>query len=309
MRVRSSILDSESERQLFAAISGSWEPKYRLYPQVPFTNLVELDDRALSAAELSFLHKSSVDFALAQQDGTPLLGIEFDGIAHGISTRGQYRPGVPLPSDRGRAWKLGLKLKVAEAAGFPFVVMSYDEKAILEEATHLTITHGIVGSFLARVASQKRIAELVEEEADTLAHLSPDERHEHIQDMVIAAELDSDYDWNPVFRRSIELSEALREASPMATIGHSYDQDPPRPEHCDPMEDDCDVDTFERWWTSVRRHGVTCTITTPDWALSRTVWVRNFEGTGVTPFGWMDELSELVTIPEALRHLAAGTVP
>lgn len=309
MRVRSSILDSESEKQLFSAISGSWEPQYRLYPQVPFTNLVELDERALAAAELSFLHKSSVDFALAQRDGSPLLGIEFDGIAHGISTRGQYRPGVMLPSDRGRAWKLALKLKVAAAAQFPFVVISYEEKAILEEATQLTIAHGIVGSFLARIATQQRVAELVEEVADTLAQLSPDDRQAQLQDMVLAAELDADYEWNPIFRRSIELSGALRDASPMTTIAYSYDQDPPRPERCEPMEDDCDVDTLERWWASIRRHGVTCTITTPDWTLSRTVWVRNFEGTGVTPFGWMDELSEVVTIPEALRHLAGGTVP
>src|ERR1043166_5671135 len=69
--------------------------------------------------------------------GGPLLAIEFDGLGHGFSRHGRYFQRVPTPRDKRRAWKLNLKARVANEAAFPFVILSYDEKEVLEEVTRL----------------------------------------------------------------------------------------------------------------------------------------------------------------------------
>jgi hypothetical protein len=40
MLPRKTIFDSPSEQELYEAISGAWEPEYRLYPHIPFANLI-----------------------------------------------------------------------------------------------------------------------------------------------------------------------------------------------------------------------------------------------------------------------------
>jgi hypothetical protein len=142
---RDTIFDSASERELFRAISGSWEPHYHVYPHVPFANLIDLDPHLLAAEELSFLHKTTVDYVLVEGEGKPRLAIEFDGMGQGISRHGRYIQKVATKRDPNRGWKLDLKVRTAKSCGFPFLVMSYDEKAVVDEETNITVLHGIVG--------------------------------------------------------------------------------------------------------------------------------------------------------------------
>jgi hypothetical protein len=111
---RESIFDSTSEKELFQAISGSWEPHYHVYPHVPFANLIDLDPHLLAAEELSFLHKTTVDYVLVEGEGKPRLAIEFDGMGHGISRHGRYIQKLPSKRDPKRGWMLDLKVRVAK---------------------------------------------------------------------------------------------------------------------------------------------------------------------------------------------------
>jgi hypothetical protein len=55
----------------------------------------------------------------------------------------------------------------------------------------------------------------------------------------------------------------------------------------------------------MERIGCEHRLKTPRGEIARTVWVRNFEGSGVTPFGFLQELAELVTCKAAISELQA----
>jgi hypothetical protein len=304
---RESIFDSASEKELFLAISGSWEPRYHVYPHVPFANLIDVDPHLLSAEELSFLHKTTVDYVLVEGEGRPRLAIEFDGMGHGISRHGRYIQKVASKRDPKRGWKLDLKVRVAKSSRFPFLVMSYDEKAIVDEETDLTVLHGIVGQFVAGLHIVPRVQELIAEQQNELDEMTEAERDEAIQDMVIAAEIDADMDYNPVCRRAAELSTILSNEYGVSGYSFSYVEDSPRPAHCNAWEPDFDPVALKTWWDNMDRIGCEHRLNTSRGEISRTVWVRNFEGSGVTPFGFLQELAELVTCKAAIAELQAGS--
>lgn len=303
---RDSIFDSSSEKELFQAISGSWEPRYHVYPHVPFANLIDLDPHLLSAEELSFLHRTTVDYVLVEGEGRPLLAIEFDGIGHGISRNGRYIQKVVSKRDPQRGWKLDLKVRVAKSIAFAFVVVSYDEKAVVDEETNVTIMHGIIGQFLASRQIVPRIKELIAEQQDQLDEMTEAEQNEAIQDMVFAVEIDADMEYNPVCRRAAELSTILSNRYGVSGHSFSYLEDPPRPANCYPHEPDYDEAKFHKWWHNMDRIGCEHRLKLPSGEFARTVWVRNFEGSGVTPFGLLQELAELVTGRAAIAELSGN---
>jgi hypothetical protein len=301
MKPRSTIFDSQCEHELFSAIRGSWEPTYRVYPHVPFENLVDLDPQHLTVPELAFLHKTTVDYALTTADDRPLLGIEFDGLGHGYTTDGVYRQ-VVRSKDRLREWKLSLKARVANAAHFPFVILSYDEKVIIEEPTNLTVAHAIIGQFLADSHTTDRFHELHGDAKEWLDALPEDEQAEHIQDLLTTAEVETTLDWNPVAKRAGELLVELLHVDPKVSWGCSYLEDPPRPATTLPWQPGFDMGACLRWWRSIQRWGIRYTIRTSRGAITRDVWVRNF-GDSFSPFGFLDEVAQLVTTQAALDFL------
>jgi hypothetical protein len=304
VKPRATIFDSKSEREVFQAIAGSWEPTYRVYPHVPYANLIELDQHKLDAVELTFLHKTTVDFVLTGCIGEPMLGIEFDGLGKGYSRDGEYVGFVETARDRSRPWKLGLKTSVANEAGFPFIVVSYDEKAEVDPDKDLIILHGIIGSFLSSTHLGPRLAELVRENEDELEDMSSHDAHDKIQDMVIAAEIDLDMEWNPISRRAVELQSELHRIDPSARWGYSYLELPPRPAACSPWLADFRADAFRAWWDSIERVGCEYRVTTRSGAVTRAVWVRNYQGLYLTPFGMLEELAQVVALNEAIAALA-----
>jgi hypothetical protein len=268
---------------------------------VPFENLIELDPQRLTGPEIAFLHKTTVDYALTTADDRPLLGIEFDGLGHGYTTDAGYHQVVPS-KDRSREWKLSLKARVANAAYFPFLIISYDEKRVLEEETNLTVAHAIIGEFLANSHTTDRLHELYADAKEWLDALPEDEQTEHIQDLLTGAEVEMSLEWNPVARRASELAFELWKLDPKASSGYSYLDDPPRPASALPWEPGFDPDAFRRWWCSRDRLGLRYTVETSRGPIIRDVWVRNF-GDTFSPHGFLDEVAQLVTTQAALDFL------
>lgn len=90
MSVRKTIFGSASEMELFRSIKETWHPRLRVYPQVPFCQVFDLDDLGLSKSQVNYLRMTSIDYTVCNHAGSPLLCIEFDGMGHGFSKDGKY---------------------------------------------------------------------------------------------------------------------------------------------------------------------------------------------------------------------------
>ncbi|MGI8422913.1 MAG: hypothetical protein ACR2NO_02140 [Chloroflexota bacterium] len=211
MQPRSSIFDSRNERELFHAVSGTWEPGHRLYPHIPFTNLIDVDPQMFDAAELSFLHKTTVDYVLTTAEGQLLWAIEFDGLGHGARRHGRYVQRVQSRQEPNRAWKLDLKCRAADEAGFSLAIVSYEEKEIIDPEVNLILAHGMIGGFLAHGYASRRMQELFEADRETIEALPAEERDEYVADYImISATVEADLTLNPLCKRAGELERACR---------------------------------------------------------------------------------------------------
>jgi hypothetical protein len=293
-----------NERELYNCLHGGWEPNFKLFPHLPFENLIDLDYGRLDAVELNYLHKTTVDFVLVTSEGRPLLGIEFDGMGHGFSKDGQYHQLRPS-SDKNRSWKLSLKARVAYQAAFPFTIVSYDEKAIVDEDSQLTIVHGIIGAFLARSYAQARMQELYAENEEFIEDLSPVERYEYVQDyVVISAEVEADFAFNPIVKKAGEYQKATMALMPIISWSEYYPQND-RPPNTDPLAPDFDMASLSNWMDNRPKEGATITITTMFGVIERTAWVRNVDTPGTTPLSLAREIGQLLAWRDALQLVRA----
>jgi hypothetical protein len=159
LRLRSTVFDSASERMIFRALDSRWSPRLRLYPSLPLSKIVELEQAdGLPANERRFFYATNVDYTFCEPTGRPVMSIEFDGIGGGFSRDGTYFPKRQTP-DPNRKWKLDFKLRVARSVGFPFGVVSSEETEELGPGVSLTVLDSVIGRCLAR----RREAEIIEE--------------------------------------------------------------------------------------------------------------------------------------------------
>src|SRR5688500_17630951 len=97
MGVKASVFASKAEQENFYKLSRHWGKKWHLHHNLPFLNLFDIEnvfetDRfdkktrlVLSEVEKARLKKTSVDYALCDQNDTPLLCVEFDGLNDGFN--------------------------------------------------------------------------------------------------------------------------------------------------------------------------------------------------------------------------------
>jgi hypothetical protein len=301
MPLRASIFDSYNEQELFQAIHGTWEPDYRLYPHLPFESLVELDQRRLSADELSFLHKTTVDYALVTAQGTPLLALEFDGLGRGAKREGAYIQRIHAKQDPHRAWKLGLKCRVADEEGVPLCVVSYEEKAVVDRDLNLVVAHGIIGGFLAHGYASRLMQELYEEQREQIEALPPEDQYDYVQDyIVIGAEIDAEMAMNPIARRAAELSEDCYKLAAVGGVSESWPDEETPPPEADPVNEDWDMDARIAWLKARRRVGATKAVRTSYGRVERTAWVRNIDFPGTTALSLAGDIAELLAWQAAL---------
>ena len=111
MSIRRTIFGSHNERELFTSIESQWSERgFVLYPSLPFANIFDITRLDVTAEERTFLFKTSIDYTLCTKDGQPVLSVEFDGLSHGFSRRGEYIAVRDAPSnDPRRHWKLDLR--------------------------------------------------------------------------------------------------------------------------------------------------------------------------------------------------------
>lgn len=137
-----SIFGSKSEHKAFNRLKTMWDRHVDVFPQQPLRVVLGYDTInkiALPQGARDYLLTAEFDFVVCDKAGIPLLAIEFDGIGGGYSRDGKYIPQRKLEDDPHRKLKLDRKLRAADEAGLPAVVVSFAETE-MHAGEELTIT-------------------------------------------------------------------------------------------------------------------------------------------------------------------------
>ena len=156
MKKSTTVFGSKSERRAFTAIEAHVPEGFKLYPNLPLSQVIEVDRNEISPVEWDFYLKSSVDFVLTDRRDEPVLAIEFDGLAGGFNSGLKYQP-ARVASDPNRSTKIESKLAMCFKSGLPLYVISFDEIDALPGEDSLRIVHGIIAQQLVRGDMEEKI--------------------------------------------------------------------------------------------------------------------------------------------------------
>ena len=257
MRIRDSVFGSPKEQRLYRTLKSRWADKFNLYPSLPFTSIIDIQDADIKEREKRYLFKTSVDFTLCQKETEkPIMSIEFDGLGHGFSHEGKYIQ-VRQSKDPFRKLKFDLKLRVAQKTSYPYIIVSLEEAQPFSEDLELTIVDGLIGRILAR----KRFEESLEEREEELARVGLEdfidlietkgmyEAHEqqytnndYVQERIRCLEVMADSEYNPVSRQAWVLRDELVKLGIYEGEAGKYVEEPPAPV----LRDISDVETLEK---------------------------------------------------------------
>ncbi|HXI85044.1 MAG TPA: hypothetical protein VNL17_13240 [Verrucomicrobiae bacterium] len=297
MKLRPSIFDSKSEAEIFRSLSSRWTPKLALYPSVPFPKIIEVSGEELRPKERDFFYKTNIDYTFCVGSGRPILSIEFDGIGGGYSKNGAYIPARPT-IDPYRKLKLDFKLKLARKVNYPFVVVSYDEARMFDSDESLMFLDGIIGEVVAQDEFQRRVAEMYEESRPEIGRIEGADRDELLQDLVLAAEVEAEMAVDPVAQKASQYECLASDRKLAQRISESYLHDPPLPD----MKDFFDVRALKARIAGIQKAvevGYEITVDTPKGHVREAVWLRNFEGLGISPSSIAKKIAEYLVFKRA----------
>jgi hypothetical protein len=289
MKTRESVFGSESEKELFKTLNTHWSQNFDLFPSLPFASIIDIDDSLLSDKERNFLYKTSVDYTLCTKRGKPLVSVEFDGLCHGFSRNGEFVQIVPNLRDRNRKLKFDLKLRLCKELGYPLFIVSYDEKIPIGEDVTLTIVDGLIGQVLASLYAHSIIPKLIKQYLELHEHLSLDENHEIVQQLIIDAEVEAEFKFDLIVMEAARLEGIARRKGldwKNMSIRHERPNGDPKQQI--------------RAIQNTKRVGVTVSVVTPKGEFSETAWVRNFEGYDVSTFGMAENIACLILFKNLL---------
>jgi hypothetical protein len=318
MGVKQHVFGSNAERRAWGKLSRRWGDRYTLYPNLPFLMVFDKDNLvdasawpkpqppvAITPQEFGWLKKTSNDFTLCDANDKPLVCIEFDGMQDRFNIGAKYR--AADPTNPWRDMIMSLKLKVAHGSLFPYFVVGSDQFRDISEAVQLCVVDAIIGSVLAGQALTTRTATFTPADVGMTTQefeaLAPGEQDELVQDWLIGMEADADATYNPIFAAKHDLWRNLsrRFGTVRHTIRYLYQ----------PAIDEAETPLNRaRLMDKAVLIGSECTVTTVQFgAATKTVWLPNFNTPSFSPYGFLDELAELVTL-DAVRNLAdARTLP
>lgn len=317
MKIRENAFNSKSERMLYKALDTKWGNKFNLFPSLPFANIIDIEGAGLTEKEQKFLFTTSVDFTLCEKESDkPMLSIEFDGLGHGFSRRGEYIQFMPT-EDPYRKRKLDLKLRIAWDVAYPFFVVSYQESFPFDWQVDLTIVDGIIGRVLAHKHFVEAINGMSQEELEEQIRIlsSMDQtfypegsrdRHGYIQDIIVGYEVEAETLWDPIVQEIAIFKGELFEKHIIKSFSFQFLLEEPSA----PVPRDLfDFETIKKRVEALERAtriGCVYTIDTSFGRVERTAWVRNIEGFGVSPLPMAENIAELLAVKEVQQKASLG---
>jgi len=312
MSVKKNVFASKSERKNFYKLSRTWGDKYIIYHNLPYQTvfnteeLVDISDwknlKTFTISDVDFnrLKKTSIDYTLCDDNDSPIVCIEFDGLQQGFNVGTTYYPDkLKKPLNPWRRKITELKLKVAHGSLFPFFVVGSKQFEDLPADVGLTIVDGLIGTILAYRAMQEKCASfdlrelgLSEEEFD---ELQPLDRQELLEDWVLDAEVSSDFENNPIHKARWNLQEELN------IKGWKEDRlYYPNFDHLTDYHERADA------MDNAIMEGHRCTLHTDDFGdVVGEAWLPNFRVPGYSGIGLVGEIAALFALVR-LRQMRAN---
>jgi len=307
--INKQVFGSKPERAHFHKLSRQWGNRYNIYHNLPFLNVFNTEDLAdyntgerikVSEEDRNRLKKTSIDFTLCDKHDRPIICIEFDGMKEGFNVGTSYV--TEVPSNPWRKEITELKLRVAHGSRFPFFVLGTEYFKDISKDTRLMIVDGIIGEVLANRAARGRfdqgfIPEEVGYSQEEFEVFDPDEQHEIIQDWVLGVEVMTDLKYNPIHKKTAELSlSAGIYALSIKYLTH------PNLDECATLEERI------QQANSVILHGARVEVETPSkQRFEASVWLPNFRSPCITGLFLAQEIAHLIVLEKAISEGDSST--
>jgi hypothetical protein len=302
--VQKKVFSSNAERVNYYKLRRAWGIKHAIYHNLPFLNVFSMDGLLLNETEKAGLKKTSVDYTLCDDNDSPLISIEFDGLQRGVNIGSTYYPSTTGPTPEWRQWITDLKLRVAHNSKFPHFVVWDDHFEDLSATVKLTIVDGIIGEVLTRKAVEGQLSRGLHSDdvgwpPEDFDALDRESQHEIVQDWVTGVEVAAALEINPISKTAARLKRELD----VHLLGFSCE-----PKTLPELTRTGNLEERVKELDSVLCQGAKVVIETPDFGpLDATVMLPNFKTPG---FGIGLELAEdiaTIIICEKLRKLRTSS--
>ncbi|MHB8358823.1 MAG: hypothetical protein ACYDCP_04900 [Thermoplasmataceae archaeon] len=309
--VRETVFGSKKERSVYYKLLKRWGKTYNIYLSLPVANVFQVDSKELKSGEKVTYFQSSIDYTFSSKEDKPLFSVEFDGIGKGYSRGNKYIQTETSNLDPYRKLKLEFKLKLAENAGYPFVVVSYEEVSELDEEETLTILDGIVGQLTSKRKFDELLSKFLEDEREILDSMTQSESEEYLQNMVTSVEVEAELESDPI---ALKAAEYQQEISKFGINGHKMEPlyDPELPEAIFPPRSLEDLESLEKRinaFKNIRKHGYKISVETSEGIISRSAWVREYKAYGVSSISLALNIAEFLAYKSALKILSKKFTP
>jgi len=306
MGIKNTVFPSKSERENYYKLSRTWGTDYRIYHNLPFLHVFTTDNLVdysfpnnpieITDKNIALLKKTSIDFSICDSNDTPLLCIEFDGLKDGFNVGTTYHPKEPLFSP----WRkiiTELKLRVAHGSIFPYFVVGSKHFNDTSDQIKLTIVDGIIGEVITFIKSNDKFSEgfnplEIGYSEDEFNNLSPDIKHDMIQDWVFMIEIEMEFENNPIIKKVSELTQKYGISS--------YKKERleyPTPNFSINMKDR--INQF----SNALMFGSKVTLYSKIYGESvGQIWLPNFKSPGYSGFGLLDEIAKLIALENLRRN-------
>lgn len=305
-KVNETVFGSKKERSVYYKLLDRWGKAYNLYLSLPVSNVFWVDPDDLNSGEKKTYFQSSIDYTFCSKDDKPLFSIEFDGLGKGYSRGDKYIQGSTSIIDAYRQLKLEFKLNLAMKSGYPFIVVSYEEVAELDENETLTILDGIVGQLTSGRRFDELVSEFLEDEKETLDSMTGLERQEYLQNMITSIEVEAELESDPI---ALKAAEYEHELSKFGVNGYSREplDEPGLPEAVFPPRTPEDFEAMERRMVAfkhIRKYGFKTSVKTSKGTISRSAWVREYAAYGFSSVSLANNISEFLAFKSAFELLS-----
>ncbi len=183
--------------------------------------------------------------------------------------------------------------------------MSYDEKNLIGEGTHLIIVDGIIGQILANLDFKHRLKNLYAHNRQEIDSTDLEYRDDYIQHLVTDAETLAELEWDPIARAEADLEGRLHRRGLLVSHSVEWFHEPALPDL--PPGGFLSPGFFEGLQAradSMKRSvwvGCKATLQTPVSTVTETVRMRNIEDARVHPLGITENIAMLLACKQVER--------